>query len=98
MNPPSPSRSSRFGFLPWVLAAGLAVTSFALWSERGQLSAEVAALRSEALAQRTQDALAKVQIATLAAQDEAYAKGHAVVVWDAGRQRGVIRLTGIPHS
>ena len=82
--------------LPWAVAAGLAVTTAALWSERDGLSKEVVALRNEALALRTRDVLAKVKIATLAAQNEAYAKGVAVVVWDAERQQGIVKLANIP--
>ena len=88
--------SSSLGFLPWAVAAGLAVTTAALWSERDGLAKEVVALRNEALALRTRDVLAKVKIATLAAQNEAYAKGVAVVVWDAEKQQGIVKLANIP--
>ena len=87
-----------FGFLPWALAAGFAITAVALWLERDGLQREVTALRGEALALRTRDAFSKMKIATLAAQNEAYAKGVAIVVWDAEKQRGVIKLTNIPRA
>ena len=95
---PTAAHTPRLGFLPWVLVAGLAVTSAAFWSERGQLSREVASLRGEALALRTHDVFAKMQIATLAALGEADAKGSAVVVWDAEKQRGVIQLAHLPRA
>ena len=66
--------------------------------EREQLQREVAALRSEALDLRTRDAFSKMKIATLTAQDEAYAKAAAVVVWDAGKQRGIIKLHNFPRA
>ena len=108
MNPPpsdpAPSApranrpSSGLGFLPWAVAAGFALTSFAFWTERAELTKEAAALRAEALALRTRDAFSKMKIAMLTAQDEAYAKGAAVVVWDAEKQRGVITFTNIPRA
>ena len=106
MNPPPPDlasphpgakpASSDFGFAPWAVAAGFAITAFAFWSERTELAKEVAALRAEALALRTRQALAKVKVATLAAQNEAYAKGVAVVVWDAEKQQGIVKLANLP--
>ena len=95
---PTAAHTPRLGFLPWVLAAGLAVTLAAFWSERGQLFQEVASLRGEALALRTHDVFAKVQIATLSAPDAADAKSSAVVVWDAEKQRGVIQLANVPRA
>ena len=98
VTPAPAAKSSGLGLLPWAVAAGFAITAFAFWSEREQLAKEVAALRDEALALRTRDAFSKMKIATLAAQNEAYAKGVAIVVWDAEKQRGVIKLTNIPRA
>ena len=78
-------------------AVGFAITTAALWSERDGLSKEMFALRGEALALRTRDALAKVKISTLAAQNEDYAKCVAVVVWDGENQRGIVKLTNSPN-
>ena len=94
---PAPvAKSSGLGFFSWAVAAGFAITAFAFWSERAELAKEVAALRAEALALRTRDAFSKMKIATLAAQNEAYAKGVAVVVWDAEKQQGIVKLANIP--
>ena len=93
---PAPRRAAPLGFLPWAVAAGFAITTAALWLERDELSKQVGDLRGEALALRTRDALAKVKIATLAAQNEAYAKGVAVVVWDAEKQQGIVKLANFP--
>ncbi len=92
----APRRAAPLGLLPWAVAAGFALTTVALWIERDGLAKDAAALRGEALALRTRDALAKVKIATLAAQNEAYGKGVAVVVWDAEKQQGIVKLTNIP--
>ena len=107
MNPPPPEtappapapkpRSSGLGFVPWAVALGCAVTAFAFWSERAELVKQADALRAEALALRTRDVFSKMKIASLTAQDEAYAKGAGVVVWDTEKQTGVIKLTNIPR-
>jgi len=80
------------------MAAGFAITSFAFWSERGELVKELASLRDEALALRTRDPFSKMKIATLTAQDDAYAKAAVIVVWDAEKQRGVVKLTNVPRA
>ena len=108
MNPPPPDiappapgarlPSSSLGFLPWAVAAGFAITALAFWSERGEVVKEAASLRAEALALRTREPFSKMKIATLTAQDEGYAKGVAVVVWDAEKQRGVIQLANFPRA
>lgn len=95
---PQPASSAGFGFLPWAVAAGFAITSVALWTERTQLQNELVAVRDEALVLRNRDEFAQMKIATLTAQNEAYAKGSAVVVWDAEKQRGVIKLSNIPRA
>jgi anti-sigma-K factor RskA len=95
--PPAPPRSSGLGFLPWAVAAAFAVTAAALWMERDQLSQEVTALKKEALELRNRDDLLKVRIATLTAQNEAYAKSTAVIVWDPVKQQGVLKLSGLPR-
>jgi anti-sigma-K factor RskA len=88
--------TSSFGFLPWAIAAGLAITSAALWTELSASKAEAFFFRTEANRLRQQDALKQMKIATLSAQNEAFAKAGAVVVWDEEKQRGVIKLTNFP--
>jgi len=95
---PAPIEASNFGFLPWAIAAGLAITSAALWMELSASRSEALFLRSEASALRQHDALSQVKIAMLSAQNEAYAKAGAVVVWDGAKQRGVIKLSNFPRA
>lgn len=90
----SPGRN----LLPWVLAAGFAVTTAALWMERDEWRAKALAMREEAMTLRNRDALAQVRIATLSAKVDAYAKSTAVVVWDAEKQRGIIKLANVPSA
>jgi len=87
-----------FRFLPWAIAAGLAITSVAMWLERDQWKAEALLLRDQAIALRTQDIFSQIKIATLTAQNEAYAKAGAVVVWDEAKQRGVVKLSNFPAA
>jgi len=84
--------------LPWALAAGFAITTAALWMERGPLQQDRNALLQEARELRERDVLAKVKIATLSSQVEAYSKATAVIVWDAEKQHGVVKLTNVPPA
>lgn len=94
----APKETSNFGFLPWVIAAGLAITSAALWTELSASRAEAVFLRTEADRLRKEDILKQMKIATLTAQNEAYAKAGAVVVWDEAKQRGVVKLSNFPPA
>jgi anti-sigma-K factor RskA len=82
--------------LPWALAAGFAITTGALWMERSGLQQETAGLIRDLHDLRTEDTLKKMQIATLSAQVDAYAKATAVIVWDEKNQRGVLKLANVP--
>ncbi len=93
----APLPSGERPILPWVLAAGFAVTTAALWFERDQWRNETLALRQESFDLRNRDTFAKIKIASLSAQVEAFAKGSAVVVWDVEKQKGVIRFTNLPR-
>jgi len=75
----------RPNWLPWALAACLAVACTLLVADQSKLRHEVTTLRE-------QDALSRTRIATLSAQTEAYAKVLAVVIWDEEKQRGIVKL------
>jgi anti-sigma-K factor RskA len=96
LTPTPPSSSGGLGFLPWALAAGFAITTGALWTERSQLRNETEQLKSEAIALRERVELSKVKIASLSSQVDAYARASAVVVWDSEHQRGVLKLANVP--
>ena len=95
---PSSRGNSQFSLIPWAIAAGLAVTSTALWMERDQWRSEALAVRSEALELRQRDAFSRMKIAMLTAQNEAFAKAGAVVVWDESKQRGMVKLINFPAA
>lgn len=93
----SPVQSGGFGILPWALAAGFAISTAALWYERAALQEEAASLLTETQELRNRDALARVRIATLASQVDAYSKATAVIVWDPQKQRGIVKLANLPR-
>jgi anti-sigma-K factor RskA len=95
---PTAAKSGGFGFLPWALAAGFAITTAAFWTERNQLRQEADLLQKDVLALRTGDNFSKMRIASLSAQLDAYSKGTAVIVWDAEKQRGVVKLSNMPPA
>ena len=94
--PEAPKETSSLGFLPWGIAAALAITSGALWMQLSALKAEALFLRDEGIRLRAQDVLKQMKIATLSAQNDVYAKAGAVVVWDEAKQRGVVKLSNFP--
>ncbi len=66
--------------------------------EKAELNkGRIVALTKEVESLKGRDELARVRIATLSAQLAEYKNGTAVVVWDAEKQRGVVRLANLPH-
>lgn len=95
--PLTPQEQGGGSLIPWAIAACFAISTAALWMERSQLQKDNGALIQELHASRDRDQLAKMKIATLSAQVEAYAKASAVIVWDPENQRGVIKLARVPQ-
>jgi anti-sigma-K factor RskA len=79
----------RFPFVPWAVAACLAIGCMilaALWtSSRNEIAK---------LAQR--DLLSRIRIAALQSQVDAYAKTSAIVVWNPDHQNGVLQFEQLP--
>lgn len=108
--PVKPAKVSRVQWLPWALAACLAVTCAVIGIQIPLLHSEMEMLREtnynsglritllESIQQELneKDALATMRIATLASQVDAYSKAIAVVVWDGERQRGILKLSNLP--
>ncbi len=94
---PGPS-SGGGNILPWAIAAGFAITTAALWFERSQLQQDRVSLLQEIKLAHERDVFAKMKIATLSSQVEAYARATAVIVWDAEKQHGIVKLTNVPPA
>ena len=76
-------------FLPWAVAACLAIGCIVLAIKERQVSGEVAELRQR-------DVLTHLQIATLQAQVDAYAKTTGIIIWNGQTQQGVAELQHLP--
>lgn len=89
----SPKRSKVIlvSFLPWAIAACLAIGLLILRADNSRIKGEVTELSRR-------DALAHLQIASLQAQVNAYTKASAVVVWNGQRQTGLVRFQELPAS
>jgi anti-sigma-K factor RskA len=95
----------RFTWVPWALAAGLAIVATVYWQQARIYHEQNIAYRDQTRAQesaiaelRSRDALATMQIATLSTKVAAYEKALAVVVFDAQRQNGTVKLAGFPKA
>ena len=82
------SKITTLSFLPWALAACLAIACLILGLNNLQTRNLVAQLRQR-------DQLAHLQIASLQAQVDAYARASAIIVWSPQRQQGLLRLSSV---
>ena len=78
-------------WLPWAIAACLALGCVMLAADRARIRKELAYLEKR-------DVFAQMKIATLVSQRESAPKANAVVVWDAEKQEGVLKLTNVPPN
>ena len=78
-------------WIPWAIAAGLALTCAYLLAGRSQLQKRIAHLEQR-------DILSQIQIATLSSKLENAPDANAVVVWDERKQRGVLKVTQVPRN
>ena len=81
----------RINWLPWAIAACLALACSYLVAERTGLRQRVSALEQR-------DFLAQVQIASLSSKLKNAPNANAVVVWDEKKQRGVLRVAQLPPN
>ncbi len=79
----------RTNWLPWALAACLAILAGALAWDRAHLKSELSAARDH-------DELSQIRIATLASLAQNAPKGVAVVAWDSIKQQGIIKVQDMP--
>lgn len=92
------SRGKRVAFLrrsttwlPWAIAACLALACSYLVAER-------AGLRSRVMALEQRDFLAQIRIASLSSKLKSAPDANAVVVWDEKKQRGILKVTQLPRN
>lgn len=82
---------SRLNWIPWALAACLALAC-------AYLVAESSGLRQRVTRLQERDVLARLQIASLSSKLANAPNANAVVVWDEKKQRGVLKVTQLPHN
>jgi anti-sigma-K factor RskA len=81
----------RSNWLPWAIAACLALSCAYLVAERSGLRKRIARLQER-------DLLAQIQIGSLTSKLESAPDANAVVVWDEKKQRGVLKVTQLPRN
>ena len=85
------SFSHRRNWIPWAIAALLALSCAYLVAERFQLRKRIAHLEER-------DFLSQIQIATLKSTLKNAPEATAVVVWDAKKQHGVLKVMQVPRN
>lgn len=81
----------RVAWLPWAIAACLAIACSYLVAERIGLQKDITRLENR-------DLLAQVQIASLTSKLKSAPDANAVVVWDEKKQRGILKVTELPPN
>lgn len=81
----------RISWLPWAIAACLALACSYLVAERVGLRDRVATLEQR-------DFFAQIQIASLSSKLKSAPDANAVVVWDEKKQKGVLKVTQLPRN
>lgn len=82
---------TRNRWIPWAIAAGLAVTCAYLATERAGLNKRITRLEQR-------DFLSQIQIASLSSKVENAPNANAVVVWDEKKQKGLLKVTQLPRN
>lgn len=83
------TRASKPAWLPWAIAALLLLGCGWLYFNQQQLQRELAQ-------ERASSRVTQATVVALAPTPNGTAKSKAVVAWDAERQSGVIKITGLP--
>ncbi len=78
-------------WIPWAIAAALALTCSYLVAERGGWRKRIARLEER-------DLLSQIQIASLSSKLDNAPNANAVVVWDERKQRGILKVTKLPAN
>jgi len=86
---PMPAERASLGWIPWAIAAALAMFCGLLALDRARLERQLAETRAA-------DPLMQTSFYTLAPAAPAPAEAKATVAWQPGRQSGVIRISNLP--
>ncbi|MDQ6656047.1 MAG: anti-sigma factor [Verrucomicrobiota bacterium] len=78
-------------WVPWALAACLTLACVMLLADRTAAHKELARLQSR-------DAASQLQIAMLASKLDSAPNAAAVVLWDAAKQEGVLKVSNVPAA
>ncbi|MGI8435528.1 MAG: anti-sigma factor [Chthoniobacterales bacterium] len=89
--PHSAVRSIGSSWLPWALAACLAIACVVLAADRAKIKNQVARLEQR-------NAFAQLRLATLASQLASAPNASAALVWDGSKQEGVLKVTNVPAN
>ncbi|CAN5471892.1 hypothetical protein BH20VER3_BH20VER3_06300 [soil metagenome] len=81
----------RSNWIPWAIAACLALTCAYLIAERNGFQKRISRLKQR-------DILSQIQIASLSSKLENAPDANAVVVWDQKKQRGILKVTKLPQN
>lgn len=82
---------ARASWLPWAIAAVLTIACSLLVNDRSRLRRQITALE-------TRDQFAQTRIAMLSSQLADAPKAIGIVIWDAEKQRGVLKVSGVPAN
>lgn len=83
------AQAPRTRWLPWAIAALLALGCVGLNQERTRLKQEIVRLEER-------DSLAQMKIATLSSQVATAPQGTAVIAWDGEKQQGILDVRNLP--
>jgi anti-sigma-K factor RskA len=78
-------------WIPWAIAAALALSCAYLLAERSGLRHRIRHLEER-------DLLAQIQVAALSSQSKSAPEANAIVVWDERRQCGMLQVTQVPPN
>jgi len=85
----TPEKIVRVSFVPWALAAALAVAATFFFLKQQSLQKQIVDLQSR-------DILAQTRVAVLQSQVAAFAGGKAIVMWDDQAQKGLVKFEKLP--
>ena len=89
--PRVPTPAPSFPWLPWALAAGLAIGCVVLIADRAETKKQLTKLEER-------NAFTQLRLASLASKLASAPDATAAIVWDASRQEGVLKVSNIPAN